>query len=113
MLVYALMIFIASSIPSSKLDFVKDISDILLHILEYSVFGFLVTRFFLNRQGNTTFLLLIAVLVSVLYGLTDEIHQLFTPGRDCSVLDFIADSIGTIIGAGIYYTIFRYNCRAK
>ena len=112
-IVYAILIFIASSIPSSKLDFIKDISDFLLHMLEYAVLGFLVARFFLNRPGKTLFLFLMALLLSIIYGATDEIHQLFTPGRDCSVLDFFADSIGTVFGAGIYYIIFRYNSRKE
>lgn len=34
-----------------------------------------------------------------LYGVIDEIHQSFTPGREPSALDWCADTIGGILGA--------------
>jgi VanZ family protein len=45
-----------------------------------------------------TFLLL--SLVSSLYGVIDELHQFFVPGRDCNVWDWIADTLGAFLGAG-------------
>jgi VanZ family protein len=41
------------------------------------------------------------VIISVLYAASDELHQLFVPGRMCDLNDFIVDSIGVIIFAGI------------
>ena len=35
----------------------------------------------------------IAVVTAVLYGITDEIHQSFTPGRGPAVRDVIIDTI--------------------
>ncbi len=32
-----------------------------------------------------------------LYGMSDEFHQYFVPGRDCSILDFAADTMGGTI----------------
>lgn len=40
-----------------------------------------------------------AVVISSLYGLSDEIHQLFVPGRTFDVLDLAADAIGSVVGA--------------
>ena len=40
-----------------------------------------------------------AVVISSIYGVTDEYHQLFVPGRNFDVLDIAADAIGSIIGA--------------
>jgi VanZ family protein len=42
------------------------------------------------------------ILVGVLYGVTDEFHQAFVPGRSVSVFDWIADVVGVLMG----YTIF-------
>ena len=40
-----------------------------------------------------------AVAISSLYGVTDEYHQLFVPGRSFDVLDMLADALGSIVGA--------------
>lgn len=43
-------------------------------------------------------ILIIAVIVSA-YGCIDEIHQSFVPGRDMSVFDWAADTLGGVAGA--------------
>lgn len=40
-----------------------------------------------------------AVFVTALYGVTDEIHQMFVPGRSPELLDLVADILGAIAGA--------------
>lgn len=40
-----------------------------------------------------------AILISSLYGVSDEYHQLFVPGRSFDVLDMVADAIGSVMGA--------------
>jgi VanZ family protein len=40
-----------------------------------------------------------AVLISTLYGVSDEYHQLFVPGRTFDVFDIVADAIGSTVGA--------------
>ena len=39
-----------------------------------------------------------AIAIASLYGVTDEYHQLFVPGREFDVLDLVADTIGSIVG---------------
>jgi VanZ family protein len=40
-----------------------------------------------------------AVVISTLYGVSDEYHQLFVPGRSFDVFDMLADFIGSVVGA--------------
>jgi VanZ family protein len=40
-----------------------------------------------------------AILIASLYGVSDEYHQLFVPGRSFDVLDMVADAIGSVVGA--------------
>jgi VanZ family protein len=40
-----------------------------------------------------------AILISSLYGVSDEYHQMFVPGRTFDVLDLLADAIGSVAGA--------------
>ena len=47
-------------------------------------------------------LIFFGAFLAFLYGLTDEIHQAFVPGRDASALDVMADGTGAMIGSFIY-----------
>jgi subtilisin family serine protease len=47
-------------------------------------------------------LIAIALLLALAYGVSDEFHQLFVRGRNCSLSDFLIDS------AGIYLACFLY-----
>lgn len=43
-----------------------------------------------------------AVTVASLYGITDEFHQSFTPGRGVEVADWMADTVGALVAVTIY-----------
>jgi VanZ family protein len=40
----------------------------------------------------------LAVLGAALYGMTDEVHQMFVPGRSPDVRDWLADTLGAVLG---------------
>ena len=44
-----------------------------------------------------------AILISSIYGVTDEFHQRFVPGRDYDVLDMLADALGSAAAAGLLW----------
>ncbi|GHT74832.1 hypothetical protein FACS1894124_5320 [Spirochaetia bacterium] len=53
------------------------------------------------RQKRRPLTLILTTLISSIYGIVDEVHQYYVPGRDCNVWDWIADTIGAIIGSVI------------
>ena len=73
-----------------------------VHLVEYGVLGFLLAhatfrtwpRHHHARTGA------LALLTAVLWGLLDEIHQAFVPGRSSDVLDLLADTLGAVAGVG-------------
>lgn len=42
----------------------------------------------------------LALALTVLYGVSDELHQAFVPGRTASEADLLADAIGGLLGLG-------------
>lgn len=80
--------YVVSPIPEFKM------SDKMAHIIVYGILTLLARRSFGTLSFGQTSLL--SVLFASLYGLSDEIHQLFVPGRDGSVADFVADCVGAI-----------------
>ena len=93
----------AQSHPDEQLPsfLLKDVSDKVLHAVEYAVLGGLCYRAF--RWGVNgpvaSYALLFAIVTASLYGVTDEVHQFFVQFRESSWLDWLADTIGAAIGA--------------
>lgn len=100
---YAGLIFYLSSQshPEDQLpSFIGLFSDKILHAVEYAMLGGLFYRAF--RWGTNDAVKpwagLLAVAAASLYGLSDEIHQAFVPNRESSGLDWLADSVGALVG---------------
>ncbi len=63
--------------------------DKLIHGL---VFGILALFLYLATENPK-----LAVTLAVFYGLSDEFHQHFVPGRQTDVFDWLADTLGAIL----------------
>ena len=74
-------------------------SDKLIHFIEYAVLSFLIARAFKhsNKQTFKENAIYLAIILASLYGFTDEIHQAYVPGRECSFYDWISDLSGSFI----------------
>ncbi|MFZ5845621.1 MAG: VanZ family protein [Patescibacteria group bacterium] len=70
-----------------------------LHIFEYAVLYLLSYRAFRNTLENQrpTIWRGLAFLLTVVYAVTDEYHQLFIPTREGKLRDVIIDSAGALI----------------
>lgn len=75
---------------------------ILYHILAY-FFLALFLNFSLVRGKETKFIFIV-VLISFLYGITDEIHQYFVPGRNASLSDVGINFVGIAL-ASLFYLV--------
>ena len=105
-IVWAICIYVASSIPSGRLHWwLFHRLDKVIHVTIFFVFGLLVYRGLHQWAGPSQFSYkrVIFMLVIVLgYGLFDELHQGNTPGRYVDIRDFLADIAGGMLaGAAI------------
>ena len=102
---YAGTIFFLStqSHPEDQLPsfLLEDVSDKVLHAVEYGILSLLCYRAFRWAAGPAVArqAIVLAIMTASVYGLTDEVHQLFVPLREASWQDWLADTIGAAIGA--------------
>jgi VanZ family protein len=80
-------------------------SDKFIHAFIYFPLAFL---FYLSLRncGIKKYIFAIAFILAGFYGITDEFHQSFVPGRDASIGDAIADFTGALLGS-LGASIFR------
>lgn len=104
-------IFMQSSYGSIKLpDIDFDLADKLLHFIVFGILGILTARGLrksVNKKISENYFA-ITIVMCILYGASDEIHQYFVPGRHSSWGDWLADMLGIIIMVGIYKIIIDY-----
>ena len=62
-------------------------------------------------KGKSKDWLFFAIILSFFYGLTDEIHQSFVPGRHTTIRDIFTNSIGILFAAIIYYISLEWRKR--
>ena len=75
----------------------------LAHFIEYFILGILVINFITRYHKK----IIIAILLCIIYATSDEIHQIFVPGRSCQIIDIMIDSLGSIMGIYLYKLITK------
>lgn len=86
-----------------------------IHALEYGVLGFLVAHASLRTWSQRGRLRIfgVALLITAGWGILDEIHQAFVPGRSSDVLDVVADLIGALFGTSARMAISLFGARGS
>ncbi len=77
------------------------LADKAIHALEYAILGFLCARASMATWPDRPRVraALVGVLIAAAWGLGDEIHQAFVPGRTGDAVDLLADTVGASLGA--------------
>ncbi len=70
----------------------------LAHLSEYAYGGFLIYGLFLTYNISAKKQFIFSIILGVFYAITDEVHQLFVPGRAGKLQDVLIDSIGVFLG---------------
>ena len=110
---YWLIIFTLTSLPGNSIPkMILGFSDKAKHFGAYLVLSFLLnfTLHFQNKYKiSNKYSASFTFLIISIYGLLDEIHQIFVPGRYFEWLDFLSDLIGGLIGIFISQWIINQN----
>jgi len=98
------LIFLGSSLPGAAIsvDFwVNFLACKAIHIFEYFVLAVLFA--YRNACGSFSKLQVLSALgFSLLYAVTDELHQTFVPGRTGAWTDVVIDGLGAAAGLWLF-----------
>jgi len=87
------------NVSDKSISNLDEVVGILVHLSEYFILGFLLFRTWTwdrsIKQNDFTWVLVFVFL----FALSDEIHQVFVPGRAFQFLDLGLDMIGATLGA--------------
>jgi len=95
----ALIFFLSSQ--SRLVDIESDTGDKLFyksaHIIAYAALTWFWWRALAARRRITWPVLSAACLLAIIYGVSDEIHQLYVPGRNGHIADVLFDASGALL----------------
>ena len=110
---------VALDIDQSLLEILVPLGSLLAHVALFFALGLAVL--FAARKGGRAGVVgssVLALTVTFGYGVLDEFHQLFVPGRDASLQDVWADMSGGVMSVGVFIVwkkspIFRLALQGK
>ncbi|MEO8231685.1 MAG: VanZ family protein [Ignavibacteriota bacterium] len=99
LIIYWIILFILTSLPSSSAITIG-VSDKIEHFGAYGLLsGILYLNLFFQKKFKilNKYPAIFTILIASFYGMLDELHQLFVPGRSAELLDWCADFSGAVI----------------
>lgn len=113
-IIWMSLIFYLSSLPSTSTGPDTPIFKVISNALHFILFGILSILFLCSIKWKKpiseirlkTFLMSLSL--SIIYAISDEYHQSFSPGRTPLATDVIIDTFGAIIFLNIIYLMKRY-----
>jgi VanZ family protein len=99
--VFMALIFYSSSQPDPAAVVTRNVWDKLLHGAGYGLLALLYVWALAGRQRHWRVIAAAAIALTSAYAATDEVHQIFTPGRVPDVADWIADTVGGCVAVAI------------
>ena len=100
---WMLLIFLLSSQSSLPTIRLFSGTDLLAHAVFYGVLCVLLARSLAPPRVTTWKRVLLLIILVTFYGITDEYHQLFVPGRHASLWDILADGLGAFLAATMLF----------
>ncbi len=99
--------FIRAILDLLGIEFEQEVIRTIAHCLEFMGLSLLIFNAAYSTW-ETKFTPLIAFAGTVFYAITDEIHQIFVPGRAFQISDILVDSTGALIGVTASFVILKF-----
>jgi len=87
----AIIIFYLSSITFEGIPTGQTINSYIYHFSAFFSLAFFLLISIIKKNKNQK-LIFSGIIIAILYGISDEIHQFFVPGRACSFNDVLTNS---------------------
>jgi VanZ family protein len=101
------LIFYSSSQPDPAPVLTRNIWDKGLHFSGYAVLAICYAWALSVERMRPRVLALIVIGCASVFAASDEVHQMFTPGRSPDALDWVADTVGGGLGALAFLIVKR------
>lgn len=105
LLVYLAGIAVLSHRPGGGRPWIPHL-DKVVHLVLYAPVGFLFVRWYRRWKPTPRMVrrwaIIAAAVFGAAYGVTDELHQSFVPGRVLDPFDALADACGSALGGAVY-----------
>lgn len=107
-ILWAGVIFTFSAFPATRTseihwqDFIVKKS---AHVIVYFILSVFLYRAFVSSGFKKINAGYISILIAMFYGVSDEFHQSFTPGREPHIRDVIFDTIGATLAIYVIWKI--------
>ncbi len=101
-IVWAAFIFLFSSLPDLKIGAASVSAEVVLrklaHLAEYGVFSWLMFRiFYQERYFDFKSAAVLSLSSTILFAISDEMHQLYVTDRAGRIIDVIVDVLGGLL----------------
>ncbi|MBW2037691.1 MAG: VanZ family protein [Deltaproteobacteria bacterium] len=108
-LFFCIIIFIQSSHPVPEQTCDLPYIDKFLHLTGYALLGILFLRGFNNSswENNRALIMVASIVLTGIYGASDEIHQHYVPYRTADLWDVVFDFSGGFLGVYMYEIFVR------
>jgi VanZ family protein len=108
-ILWMIAIFIMSSIPLYRLPRGPEYIPVLIHFFEFFILASLLIWALSGGFGRRLHFITVftALAVSVFYGMVDEFHQIFVPGRVPDAWDILLDTTGAVAACLLVPLVYR------
>lgn len=115
---WAILIFYLTSIPNLKISDNTWVSFVISNGSHFLFFGIQAILLFsalhtLYSIRYTPYISAASIILTSLYGVLDELHQIYVPGRTADPMDWALDTLGAIIFLTVMTRIFTIKVDVK